>query len=287
MQLYPESNEPITIKLDKFATPPSTKYDPVRELASGLKKMSADLLGAVVYSSVATGDIIAHWSDLDVMVIVKDAALQDEGRFKKFRLAALDLEKFLYQFDPHQHHGIQFITQADLNFYPETFLPISTIALGKSLLGSLELNFFRRDSRPEQIAYFYNLRALLARAAAEGELPHHGKNGVYLQNNFERAADNFYQLKYFVSLVLLLPSLFIGLVDKPIYKRESFTKIKEYFSAEELELVTCCEAVRSLFTGIRVKANAVPEEVKSVLGEKYFERARRLINTMIKVYERN
>lgn len=285
-ELYPRGDTSHAILLDPFVAPSDEKFEPVRNLQKGFQAVAKDIVNAVVFSSIATGDIVPYWSDVDIMVVVKDEAIMDVGRFRSLRERVLKLEDQLYQFDPWQHHGIQYITETDMRFYPESFLPMATMEKGKSLLAASSLIFHVRDSKEEQVRYFYGLEKLMTQAVKQGELRHHDKDKSFLKNDFAGAEDNFYQFKYFVSVVLLLPSLYIALVDKPIYKRESFERIQDYFSEEELELVRACEKVRRLFTHVQPRGNEIPQEVIPVLGNHYFERAQTLLATMIAAYER-
>lgn len=271
--------------LPSFAIPRSVKYQPVRQLAKAFDGLREELAYALVFSSVATQDIVTHWSDLDVLVVVKNDALFDARRFRDLRAKLLAAEDYLYQFDPWQHHGIQYLTETDLRFYSEAWLPAAALRQGASLLRETTLTLSVRESAAEQVAALYRVAGVLAEAAKAGELQHHCKGGVCLQENFTQAEDNFYQLKYFLSAVLLLPSLFLAAVGMPVYKRESFEKIQEYFTEEELELVRACERVRKLFTSLRAKKNGIPIEVRAVLGRDYLRRAGQLGKRITRQYE--
>ena len=145
-----------------------------------------------------------------------------------------------------------------------------------------KIDFFIRNSTIEKEQRFYSIARLLYEAVETGALKHHAQNGVYLKDNFENKKDNFYQLKYFMSLVLLLPSLFLELVDKSVYKKHSFDKIKNYFNKEDLEIVNKCEEARRLFSNLKIKKNEIPKGVINILGNNYFKRATRLVDKMVK-----
>ena len=283
--LYPKGKSKRHVELAPFVVPKDDHFNAVRELQKGFMQLTDDLVDAIVFSSVATKDTVRFWSDIDVFVIVKDDVINDVTRFVKFREAVTQLERHLYTFDPWQHHGFQFVMEADLQFYPEAFLPVIVLEQGASLVGGRSFDLLLRDSGRELESQLYGLQQLMVASAASGEMQHHCKNGVCLQDNFGTPQDNFYQLKYFVSLILLLPSLYIALVDAPVYKRESFARIRELFSGKDLELVTACEAVRSLFDTITPTGNAIPEQVLPVLGEHYFARAQELLTTLVQAYE--
>lgn len=271
--LYPTGNKPIKISVPLFKIPGDTKYTPVKKLATVFREYTADINQAIIFSSVATQEVIPHWSDLDILVIIKNEVFAAPERFQKLRQVLLSAEDYLYEFDPWQHHGFQFLTEADLRFYPEAFLPAAALQDGASLLGTGQLSLSIRDSRLESERYFTSVIHTLKLATQEGVLKHHPKNGVYLQGKFANQTDAFYQFKYFISMILLLPSIFVGLVDQPIAKRASFQKITDYIPEDELTFLRTCEKVRLLFKEITPVNNAIPTEVIQLLNQNYFEQA--------------
>lgn len=283
--LYPQASHTIELSIPLFKIPQDKKHESVQRMAAGCKKLNKDILDAVVFSSAATFEVIPHWSDLDVLVIVRDEVFTAPQRLAFLRSELLKLEECLYEFDQWQHHGLQFITEADLHFYPESFLPLTALKEAASLIEARTLSLAVRESRTEQLNYFLNVVRTLVAAEAEEVLRHHSKDGVFLLNNYANRDNAFYQLKYFISVVLLLPSLFLGLVEKPIAKKESFIRIKEYFSPSELEFLTACENVRLLFMKVRPRENEIPREVEPILGKNYFEQAAHFAVRLKAAYE--
>lgn len=274
-----------TLYFEKYQAPKDKKHIPVKNISRIFQKNSRYFKDAIMLGSVATGEVIPNWSDLDMLVIVKKSALENSNNFIQLRKSLFLAEKELYKFDPFQHHGIQFIFEDDLGFYPEYFMPLEVLKYGKSLIKKGKTDFYIRNSKDEQKRRFYSLLKLFEESSKTGIFRHHARNGVYLKNNFLNKKDNFYQLKYFISVVLMLPSYFLELLEGSCYKKDSFCKIRKYFKEEDLEIIEKCEGVRNLFRKLKVKGNTIPEEVVKMLGKNYFERAEKLTRKMVKIYE--
>jgi predicted nucleotidyltransferase len=283
--LYPEGNQKTTLNLPTFEIPADPQFDPIRRLCEGFRQLETYVHTVLIHGSVATNEVVKNYSDVDILCILQPTIFENAITVATVRATLQKLEACLYEFDPCQHHGLQFITAADLQYYPEVLLPLEVIKHGRVIAGSQTLTIAVRDSTAEKESRFYGWLATFKEAAKAGVLHHHGKNGVYLQNNFVNAAEAFYQFKYFMSAVLLLPSLFIELIDQPIYKKESFTEIRNYFSDSELELLDACQAGRRLMPTLTLRDNAIPAELQAVIGLQYFERAYTFMQRLVAVYE--
>lgn len=273
LAFYPQGKPTHQLTLPRFRIPSDRKHEPIRRLAASLRHLRSDLQTALIFSSVASREAIPHWSDVDILVIIRNDVFSNPSRLTQLRTKLQKLESHLYTFDPWQHHGFQFITESDLQFYPESFLPLAALRDAASLLAPTTLTLAVRESLIERRQYFLNVVQTLIQADQDSVLRHHPKDGIYLQDKYRNQGNTFYQFKYFISVILLLPSLFIGLVEQPIAKKESFTRIKQYFNPSELEFLLACERVRLLFQDICPKANEIPDAVRPVLGKNYFARA--------------
>lgn len=286
MEFYRQGARQEKLVLADFRPPSDVTYLPIIRLQRCLQPHVDYFKAIILHGSVATHEVVPQWSDVDVLAVIRQEALEEVTVFLKVRQALRAAQKEILAFDPFQHHGIQVISESDLEFYPEFFLPVVVMRHGVSLFPKMsELTFSVRDSKEEQIERFYGIARLLQRASTIGQLFHHGRDGIYLHNNFANAEVTMYQFKYFVSLVLLLPSLFIELVEKSIYKKDSFEKITKYFDASQLELVRACEHVRRLAPTVKFEGNKIPLEFQEALGNSYFERAESFINSMVMKYE--
>lgn len=284
--LYSRRKQCQSICFKKFIVPKGKKYKPISRLVKSFRNKSEYFVDIIIHGSVADNTVIKNWSDVDILAIVKEEVFENADSFLTLRNFLISIEDELYKFNSFQHHGIQFISEADLSFYPECFLPIEILRFGKSLISKNKIEFFVRDSISEKESRFYRTADLFSQSFKTGIFKHHARKNIYLEENFKNKKDNFYQLKYFIGCILLLPGLFIELVDKPIYKKNSFKKIKEYFSnKEDLELINKCEKIRRLFKDLEVVNNTIPDEVVEILGNNYFERANIFMKKLVKKYE--
>ncbi len=284
--LYSRRKQCQSIRFKKFIIPKGKKYEPISRLVKSFRNKSEYFVDVIIYGSIADNTVVKNWSDVDIFAIVKEKVFENTDSFLTLRIFLTSIEDELYKFDFFQHHGIQFINEADLRFYPEYFLPLEVLRFGKSLINKNKIEFFIRDSIPEKENRFYKIADLLNQSSKTGILKHHARNGVYLEENFKNKEDNFYQLKYFISLILLLPGLFVELVDKPIYKKNSFEKIKSHFDDKKnLEIINKCEKIRYLFKDLEVVDNTIPDKVVEILGNGYFKRANILMKKLVKRYE--
>ncbi|MDP3997100.1 MAG: hypothetical protein Q8P73_01235 [bacterium] len=284
-EILPVGSKGQTVKLKQYRVPTEKKYLAIYELQQQFQELRNYFKAVIIHGSLADGYVVDNWSDVDILAIVKDDVFESTEKFVTLRKKLLSLEEGLYKYDPWQHHGVQYISESDLGFYPEYFLPINVIKEGRLLVGQSRLVFNLRGSAEEQSARLYAIKDLFMESAKNGEMKHHARDGKYLQEDFRMAKDNFYQFKYFISLILLMPSLFIALVDKPIDKRKSFEVIKNYFSEGDLELIRAGEEARSLAPDFHIKNNEIPLIVQETLGGGYFKRASKILNLFVKEYE--
>jgi predicted nucleotidyltransferase len=228
-QLYsipikPEKKK-TTLIFPQFSSKKDPIYlEPVENLTNDLKRVKDLLVGLYLHGSLASGDYIKGYSDVETLVIVKDSTLQNKKKLKQLRSALYKARYHLYQIDPLQHHGHFIIAESDLLSYPESILPLAALKHAKTLLGKSSISFHIKNSKEdtkEHLEYFLN----------------------YFKSH--PATYSLYEKKFFLHGVSLLPSLYLQYVDKPIYKKESFAKIKKHFSKELLEPIFEVEKIRN------------------------------------------
>ena len=229
--------------------------------------------GFIIHGSVATQDFIVGWSDLDATITVTNDALYDPKKLCHLRDASLAIHDCIDRFDKFQHHGIHFLTEYDLSSYPDTYLPHVLYSDAVTLRHDLSLDMGVRDSFDEQAARFNSIHQLFKQATEVGELRHHPFNDVYLQNDFMNADNAMYQMKYFLSLVMLLPSYFINLRGTLCTKSRSFEMCRLFVSEEAWGIVESASQVRSSWESHESPLkNEIPMWIQQIIGENYFER---------------
>ena len=190
------------------------------------KKYSEIFHSVIVHGSIATNEIIPY-SDFDGLLIVKDKWVNSK-KLKNFKNESM---RYIYKFDPLQHHGWFQIEESDLLNYPENYLPVNTLRHSKLIFAeskkiSLEIEI------KDKIDYNSFLLKML--------------------NQFEKRElekwrpRNSYELKSFLSQIMLLPCLYYSLLNnKGIYKKESFEAVKEHFDENEWSPIEVSSKIRS------------------------------------------
>lgn len=170
---------------------------------------------AILHGSYATGTV-TPFSDVDVTLILDENV--------KCAAAALvtassrDLMRIMYRAAPLAHHGVGVIFRAELERYDQSLLPLAALEHG-IILGVDPLEF--------EVSWDQNLSQLAARARFERQI-------AASRRNFSAQSRLLYRRQSALSVLLLLPSLFLEAVAGVFpYKRDSFELAKPYFRPEE------------------------------------------------------
>ena len=91
-----------------------------------------------------------------------------------------------------------------------------------------------------------------------------------------------YQMKYFLSVLMSLPVLYLDALGIPSYKKDSFNKVKHQFG-DEWEIIDRATSIRSMWAEYEVHpyaGNKIPEWLQVKLGNNYFQRAYEISSKM-------
>ncbi len=188
------------------------KFDPINRLCEYIKeKMEPYLIGAYIHGSLSTMDYTGY-SDLDTLFIIKQEVLEAPDKIKELERLFIKSMKYLYEFDPLQHHGHFFLTESDLKYYDQAILPLSAIRLSTSILGrGNSLTFYVRDSKQEsEIRFIDSIKTVRH----------------YITKDTNRLSTPYY-LKGFLSHFMILPVLFLQLRGEYVSKKDSFEILNE------------------------------------------------------------
>ena len=234
----------------------------------------------IVHGSVATNEVIPY-SDFDGLLVVKDSFV-GSMELERFKHASM---KMILEFDPLQHHGWFQIKESDLDNYPESYLPVSTLEYSKLIyptLDSLNVNLKVSDN----IDYKKSLIAILNQFESR------------IQSQWK--PKNVYELKSILSQIMLIPCLYYSAINNNgIFKRESFNAVKENFNENEWMPIEISSQIRlnwndslsplqsfllkqeSLFLRKVVKKYLAPKievHTKQLLNDEFYENLSQLIN---------
>lgn len=203
------------------------KFKPINRLFGYIeKKLDPYLIDAYIHGSLSTKDY-TEYSDLDTLFIIKNDVLEDAEGIKELEKLFIGSQRYLYEFDPLQHHGHFFLIESDLKSYDQSILPLSAIKLSTSILGrGTSLKFYIRNSEQESEHRFLKSIRIIRRYIRDG-------------NRLKTP----YYLKGFLSRFMILPVLFLQLRGEYVSKKDSFEILKKRVPAK---IWHCMEQVSSI-----------------------------------------
>ncbi len=240
------------------------------------KRLSDDLFGAYVHGSIATTEEVAY-SDFDALVIIKESVLADEHRLAATAYRLHQATRFMYEYDPLQHHGWFVLLESELRRYPQDYFPYELFAFAKSLFPDQGRKFsLSLNPEPGASTLFYMLASNIINRL---------NNAAYPQN--------IYQLKSLLSEFMLLPALYVQLRDKEgIFKKYSFAAARKDFSTADWQIMDDVSRLRDnwhyetnslqewlmrkpgfIFRKLSARmAPAIPPDLKAILTPSFYQR---------------
>ena len=184
-----------------------------------LNKLGALL---VVQGSFADGQT-TNYSDLDLIIFYQHSITE-------IREIKCQIERFLLEIDPLQHHGVFMIDTKTFNFYWQMDLPIEVLCRARSL---------RKDSITLKITQWID-EDVSPRKAVLGILD--------VVSNLEREAFNYvgvWTWKYFLSQLMLLPTLYFATTGRYMYKAGTFERFRPLISDDAYYCLERASEIRS------------------------------------------
>lgn len=204
------------------------------------QKLNPYVHGVYVHGSVANGDY-CDYSDLDTFIVLKKETVLSVERLMEFRDRCYKNSRFLYLFDPYQHHGHMLVSEIDLEFYPKAFLPPEVLRRAKVLTGKGRITLRFRDDRDDRLQSLVNISQRIIDASEESKYQ-----------------STKYFVKLFCSWIILLPVLTLQCEGEYLFKKEALQKAKQRFSKREWRPVACASAVRNAW---RLDRREMPGEL--------------------------
>lgn len=246
------------------------------------------LIDFIIHGSISTLDYSKGWSDLDTLVIFKSESLKDSQKILKIRKIMIDGYRYLLNIDPLQHHGFILSTEKDLSGIGNLPLPLEVINYSKSLLGKKSISISCKKSSNLAVYHLQDIAKLLLVSSKTSFLDHHRLNGEALYENYKNE-NCMYQMKYFLSIIMTLPSYFLNAIGSPCYKLESFDLVRDKF-IDEWEIIEKASLIRAMWPqkeSYPYKSNFIPFWLRNILGSNYFSRASSLALKMNEVLKKN
>ena len=98
--------------------------------------------------------------------------------------------------------------------------------------------------------------------------------------NFKNFNNGMYQLKYFLSVIVILPSYFMNIMGQQHSKTESIERCRKIISERNFKIIDKSTMIRSSWRINPVVSNVIPEEVKEILDKNYLSSGYNLIREM-------
>lgn len=196
-------------------------FETLKEYGKKLDALGAKL---IVQGSYADGEITAY-SDVD-LVIFYNPFTQEVLEIKK------EIDTFLLKIDPLQHHGVFMIDENTFSFYWQMDLPVEVLKKAK---------YFGESDTTLPVTGILSDNTGSLKAA---------KNIISVVNKFiekDYSQIGLWEWKFFISDLLLFPTLLLGSNGKYVYKRDSFPLAKKLFSDNAWYCIEKATAIRDLW----------------------------------------
>ncbi|MBI4137762.1 MAG: nucleotidyltransferase domain-containing protein [Candidatus Sungbacteria bacterium] len=262
---------------------PDSYFDADSKFRSAIKELSDFVNGDFaeflthffVHGSMADGRYKKGWSDLDTFMVIKKEVLRDGRALSELRRLSFAAWPLFLKITPLQHHGFIVAGEDDLASYPTHYLPPEALDRAYSLkAGQLPIFFSVRSDHSLALGSLESRRVALREAIHTGELRHHPKDGIYLQEKFKNAENSMRQLFSLLGYVMTVPSYVLDGRGQACHKAESFARARHLFSDRAWSIIDKATRIRSEWQereGASYQGNAVPLWLQDLLGPNYFE----------------
>lgn len=184
---------------------------PVRRLAAEMRRHRG--LQLVLHGSLATCDA-TQYSDVDILLFIADEWLETGERSAALRDIVSRAQRWLYRYDPLQHHGFMIVSQFDLARYAHTYFPLELLKYAYQLGQPSAISYRLRRAENGNLARLHRLWARLEK--------YDGGGGA--------CPETQYALKLMLSELMLLPTFYLQAKGQVLYKRESFDAVRSVLS---------------------------------------------------------
>jgi hypothetical protein len=147
---------------------------------------------------------LTSFSDIDTFLILKRGTVNNEKKIIVFKKLWQKSLKLIYRFDSLQHHTHMFATEIEMNYFPYHWFPPQIFKNSTSIAGKVRFNI---KVNKKKLLIFRSFLQLTQRFRDDGI-----KSKIYDE----------YSLKNDISVLSLLPALYLQSLNINISKEESF-----------------------------------------------------------------
>jgi len=233
----------------------------------------------LLHGSLASNDYVDDWSDLDTWVVLNDSKLKLVKDLEFLFYFFKDLNNHIFEIDPLAHHGFITLLESDLYNYGNDIMPIEVLREAKSFIGDDNIGYDMKDTSKLEIKRLLHIKKLFLNFNSKGIFESHAKNDRYLTIDMINNNIGMYQLKYIISLIASIPSLYLSSINKPVYKRDSFKNFTaEFGKFKILEKVTYIRDNFHKYNYSFNSDNKIPYEIITTLGDNWISESIVLLN---------
>ncbi|WP_456439455.1 hypothetical protein [Psychroserpens sp.] len=180
----------------------------------------------IAHGSVGTNEVIP-FSDFDGLLIVNDEYI-DSKLLKEFKKKSMTL---IYKFDPLQHHNWFQMSKSNLSNYPQEYFPNEILSHSKLIYPTSEKITINMSFNNDEVDYKKGLLHIISLLELQ------------METNWDK--ENLYELKGYLSKIMLLPSLYYSAIfSEGIFKKDSFKTVKKEFTPEEWKVIESASKIR-------------------------------------------
>lgn len=251
---------------------------PNKHLASAVESLDSVMQytggSFYIYGSAASADSVDGWSDLDSMLIVDQSILGSVEGLIDLRRLILSVNEELRKIDPLQHHGVLIQPRTFLDFHLDTSIPINN--LGPILTTSnsntlIQYRTIQTGLLPQKLT---GILQDVENCDVEGVMRHHPFKGEHLLANYKNSNNGMYQLKYFLGLFTILPSLVAQLLKEDSYKPVAVGAVKKILDDQSKDWLERITDLRSNWNSEAnaeyIQNNRIPPQVYNYIPANYF-----------------
>jgi len=238
-----------------------------------------------IHGSYSDNSYKIGWSDVDTFLIINRKSCKDPSSLLEIRKICISIEKLFLKICPLQHHGVISIGADDLELYDSHYLPIPVVESSKHIYRRKQPIKYSQNNKVSG-AYYSLLDRYKHIKAAE-------KSGIYMHHPFKQTglpiehkklSYHMYQLFCFLGYLMTSPAYFLDAIGKPTTKKDSFSKISDYFSYDQLEIIFIASEIRKIWPekiGIDYQLNYIPQWLLKTLPKDYFQKSKLLFELFL------
>jgi|GEM_PF-1489470 len=247
-------------KPEEYKNEPALETD-MKELGSIVNGMRGYLKYFLLHGSLATLDYKYKTSDCDTLMVISKQAAENASELIELKLQAGKLRSLFIAIDPLQHHGVFAYTEQDMEFYPQTWLPLVLADYSKLL--------YSKDKFLD-----YKIRPCLIERRSELWNITYAMRHDWIINNYPADLNSY---KQYLQIVLLMPVLFYQFHGTYIYKKYMFNLLKKEVPAGLYKIIDEATYLRN--SNLYIKAlNESYEEAAQIPQNLYYSYNSEFIN---------